>query len=147
MQTLRTTLACVFLSAAAQAAPAAQPDTTLVERFGLQAFVTSLLDDSTVPRWRSPAAVWNCSGPVDVRVDGRPLRVGAEAPSRAFEMRWSMNGCRPFGRGGPSFDGGATGTVFYDEGGMSLVMNVGSLKQAQRPLAGVVFTPPRDADE
>jgi hypothetical protein len=147
MQILRATLVGLLVSAAAADAAPPRGDAMLIERYGVQAFVTSLLDDSPVPRWRAPAAVWNCSGPVDVRIDGRPLRAGAEVPPRAFEIRWAMNGCRPLGRGGPAFDGKADGIVFYDEGGMSLAMHVDGLKVAQRPLAGTVFSPLRDAED
>lgn len=119
-------------SAAAQAAgDPPPPEQPLALRFALNAFLVPALDGDAdaPPRFVDPRPVAHCGSATDVRVDGRPLVVGAAMPPKAFVIAWRADGCRPFGIAGPSYSGDVRMTVFHDEHGISAVVEPAALSE------------------
>jgi hypothetical protein len=131
--TARRPWAMSLLLLAAAAAPLAHAADAepLALRFALNAFLVPALDDDAdaLPRWVDPRPVARCGPATDVRVDGRPLVVGAAVPATAFVIAWRADDCRPFGAAGPAYSGDVRLTVFHDEQGMSAVVEPAGLSE------------------
>ena len=116
------------LSPGAAAAPDASPHAS---RFLLNALLVPALDADAVPfRWVDPRPALGCGPDSAVRVDGAPLVAGALVPERPFELEWQSDGCRPFGRGGPRFDGRVQLTVVRENWGFSAAVEPSDLRVA-----------------
>ena len=109
----------------ADAAPVASDST----RFILNALLVPALDDDALPlRFADPRPIAQCGPHTGVRVNGKPLVAGALVPDKPFELEWLMNGCRPFGRSGPRFDGAVRLTVFREDWGFSAMSEPAGLR-------------------
>ena len=96
---------------------AAAPD---MSRFLLNALLVPSLDaEAEALRWVDPHAALRCGPDSAVRVNGAPLVAGAPVPDAPFELEWRSDGCRPFGPGGPRFDGWVQLTVVRENWGFS----------------------------
>jgi len=116
------------LPADAAAAPDVSPHAT---RFLLNALLVPALDPEAMPlRWVDPRPALACGPDSAVRVDGAPLFAGALVPDAPFELEWQSDGCRPFGRGGPRFDGRVQLTVVRDNWGFSATVEPSDLRVA-----------------
>jgi hypothetical protein len=117
----------VLLPAAA-AAPGVSP---YPSRFLLNALLLPALDPDAMPfRWVDPRPVLGCGPDSEVRVNGAPLVAGALVPETPFELAWQSDGCRPFGRGGPRFDGRVQLTVVRESWGFSAEVEPSDLRVA-----------------
>lgn len=102
---------------------AAPPATFDPSRFILNALLVPALDSDAMPlRWVDPRPALGCGPNTTVRVNRQPLVPGALVPDRPFELEWQTNGCRPFGAGGPRFDGRVQLTVFREDWGFSAMV-------------------------
>jgi hypothetical protein len=92
-------------------------------RFILNALLVPALDSDAMPlRWVDPRPALACGPNTTVRVNRKPLVHGELVPDRPFELEWQTNGCRPFGAGGPRFDGRVQLTVFREDWGFSAMV-------------------------
>jgi hypothetical protein len=66
-------------------------------RFALNAFLSTLLDDSEPPAWSLAALEYFCGPETLVEVDGRPVVPGDRIPDAPFTLRWTMDACWPLG--------------------------------------------------
>lgn len=116
------------LSPGAAAAPYGSP---YASRFLLNALLAPALDFEAMPlRWVDPRPALGCGPDSAVRVDGALLVAGAQVPDAPFELEWQSDGCRPFGRGGPRFDGHVQLTVFRENWGFSAAVEPSDLRVA-----------------
>jgi len=100
-------------------------------RFLLNALLVPALDFEARPlRWVDPRQALGCGPDSAVRVDGAPLVAGALVPDAPFELEWQSDGCHPFGRGGPRFDGHVQLTVVRDNWGFSAAVEPSDLRVA-----------------
>lgn len=111
---------------------AAAPDVSpYASRLLLNALLLPALDlDARPLRWVDPRPALGCGPDSAVRVDRRPLIVGAMVPDAPFELEWQSDGCRPFGRDGPRFDGRVQFTVFREDWGFSAAVGPSDLRVA-----------------
>jgi hypothetical protein len=111
---------------------AAAPDPSLyASRFLLNALLVPALDAEAMPlRWVDPRPALGCGPDSAVRVDGAPLVAGAPVPDAPFDLEWLSDGCRPFGRGGPRFDGRVQLTVVRENWGFSASVEPSDLRVA-----------------
>jgi hypothetical protein len=115
-------------SPGAAAAPEVSP---YVSRFLLNALLMPALDFQAMPlRWVDPRPALGCGPDSAVRVNGAPLVVGALVPDAPFELEWQSDGCRPFGGGGPRFDGRVQLTVVKENWGFSAAVEPSDLRVA-----------------
>jgi hypothetical protein len=115
-------------SPGAAAAPDVSPHAS---RFLLNALLVPALDAEAMPlRWVDPRPALGCGPDSAVWVDGAPLVAGALVPDAPFELEWRSDGCRPFGRGGPRFDGRAQLTVVRENWGFSAAVEPSDLRVA-----------------
>ena len=118
--------------AVARPAPAALAEHTerlLLTRFVLHGLLLPLIDDSArPPTWNDPAMHLSCADPSSVTADGAAVSAGAPLPGRAFTLRWHLDGCLPFGSGGPQLDGTAEFDVFVDDAGLSAIVRYEDLQ-------------------
>jgi hemoglobin-like flavoprotein len=138
-------------------AAAAPPAGTDHSRFILNALLVPALDSDALPlRWVDPRAASLCGPNTTVRVNGEPLSAGALVPNAPFELEWHANGCRPFGKAGPRFDGWVKLTVFREDWGFSAMVEPSGLRitSAENVIAmikpGAASLPPQgqgDADD
>jgi hypothetical protein len=99
-------------------ASATRPSTAAPVRFILNALLVPALDVDALPlRWVDPRGAALCGPNTTVQVNGEPLAVGALVPYAPFELEWHANGCRPFGKAGPRFDGRVTLIVYREDWG------------------------------
>ena len=116
----------------ARVAPAALSEHTerlLLTRFVLHGLLLPLIDDSArPPTWNDPATHLSCADPSSVTADGAAVSAGAPLPGRAFTLRWHLEGCLPFGSGGPQLDGTAGLDVFVDDEGVSAIVRYEDLE-------------------
>ena len=111
--------------------PAAPDVSPNASRFLLNALLVPALDADAMPlRWVDPRPALGCGPDSAVRVDGAPLVPGALVPDRPFELEWLSDGCRPFGLGGPRFDGHAQLTVVRENWGFSAAVAPSDLRVA-----------------
>ena len=97
--------------------------------FMLNAFLVPALDADAVPlRWVDPRPALGCEEKTAVLVNGVRLKPGALVPDAPFDIEWLAQGCRPFGAGGPRFDGGVTLTVFREDWGFSAMVKPFNLR-------------------
>ena len=116
------------LSPGAAAAPKVSP---YASRFLLNALLAPALDFDAKPlRWVDPRPALGCGPDSAVRVDGAPLIAGALVPDAPFELDWQSDGCHPFGRGGPRFDGRVQLTVVRENWGFSAAVEPSNLRVA-----------------
>jgi hypothetical protein len=95
----------------------------------LNAFLVPALDADAMPlRWVDPRPAMGCGQQTAVWVNGERLKPGDLVPDAPFEMEWLAQGCRPFGAGGPRFDGGVTLTVFREDWGFSAMVKPFNLR-------------------
>jgi len=100
-------------------------------RFLLNALLLPALDpDATPPRWVDPRPALGCGPDSEVRVNGAPLVPGARVPDAPFELEWKSDGCHPFGRGGPRFDGHVQLTVARENWGYSAMIAPSDMRVA-----------------
>ncbi|HET7763629.1 MAG TPA: hypothetical protein VFK92_00905 [Burkholderiales bacterium] len=100
--------------------------------FMLNAFLVPALDPDEVPlRWVDPRPALGCEPRTAVLVNGVRLKPGALVPAAPFDVEWLAQGCRPFGAGGPRFDGGLTLTVFREDWGFSALVRPFNLRAVQ----------------
>lgn len=100
-------------------------------RFLLNALLVPALDVDAMPlRWVDPRSALGCGPGSAVRVDGAPLVAGALVPDAPFELEWLSDGCRPFGRAGPRFDGRVQLTVVRENWGFSASVEPSDLRVA-----------------
>jgi hypothetical protein len=118
--------------AASSPGAAAAPDVSPhASRFLLNALLVPALDADAMPlRWVDPRPALGCGPDSAVRVDGAPLVAGALVPDAPFELEWQSDGCRPFGRGGPRFDGRVQLTVVRENWGFSAAIEPADLRVA-----------------
>jgi hypothetical protein len=121
-------------------------------RFILNALLVPALDIDTLPlRWVDPRPASLCGPHTTVRVNGEPLVAGALVPNSPFDLQWHANGCRPFGKTGPRFDGWVKLTVFREDWGFSAIVEPSGLRvtSAGNAIAiiqlGAVSLPPQGA--
>ncbi|HKA45743.1 MAG TPA: hypothetical protein VKF40_27385 [Burkholderiales bacterium] len=108
---------------------AAAPAATDSSRFILNAFLVPALDIDVQPlRWVDPQSASLCGPNTTVRVNGEPLLAGALVPNAPFELEWQADECRPFGAGGPRFDGAVKLTVFREDWGFSAIVEPSGLR-------------------
>jgi hypothetical protein len=97
--------------------------------FILNAFLVPALDPDALPlRWVDPRPALGCEARTAVLVNGVRLEPGALVPDAPFDIEWLAQGCRPFGAGGPRFDGGLTLTVFREDWGFSAMVRPFNLR-------------------
>ena len=111
---------------------ASAPDVSpYASRFLLNALLVPALDTEAMPlRWIDPRPALGCGPDSAVRVDGAPLVAGAPVPDAPFELEWQSDGCRPFGRVGPRFDGRVQLTVVRENWGFSASVEPSDLRVA-----------------
>jgi hypothetical protein len=98
-------------------------------RFLLNALLLPALDIDAVPlRWVNPRSRSDCGPATEVLVNHRPLVAGALVPDTPFELAWRADGCRPFGVGGPRYDGQVRLTVYREDWGLSAMVEPSSLR-------------------
>jgi len=108
---------------------AASPAAFDASRFVLNALLVPALDGDDMPlRWKDPLPAMRCGPDTTVRVNGKPLVVGAAVPVTPFELEWQTNECRPFGMSGPRFDGRVKLTVFREDWGFSAMVEPADLR-------------------
>ena len=79
-----------------------------IRRYAINAFLVPLLDEEGTPaRWQDPSLTVPCQPGTQVYVNGRPIEPGSEVTEQALSVIWTMEGCLPFGAGGPELTGGA----------------------------------------
>jgi len=130
----------------AEAPPAPTPMTaeqqslaSHVERYALNALLVPLIDHEASPmRWADPSLAMRCDSGTHVKVDGRPLRPGTPIASRAFVVAWTLQGCLPFGSGGPELTGRAELRVSRQMDGLAATVTLTDL-QVQRQEHRVVL--------
>ena len=134
---LAAALGVIFILNAAKARPdrppvaAARPSGFDPSRFILNALLVPALDSEALPfRWADPRPPLGCGSNAVVRVNRKPLRVGALVPDAPFELDWRTDGCRPFGASGPRFDGRVKLTVFREDWGFSAMVEPHDLRVA-----------------
>ena len=99
--------------------------------FLLNALLLPALDpEAAPPRWIDPRAALGCGPDSEVRVNGARIVPGARVPDAPFELEWQSDGCRPFGRGGPRFDGHVQLTVVRENWGYSAMVEPSDLRVA-----------------
>jgi hypothetical protein len=97
---------------------ATPPSTAAPARFILNALLVPALDIDALPlRWVDPRGAALCGPNTNVQVNGETLAVGALVPTAPFSLEWNANGCRPFGKAGPRFDGRVTLIVYREDRG------------------------------
>ncbi len=64
-----------------------------LQRHVLNLILLPLMDDGREPRWREPGEAFECLGPLQVRVDGRPLVAGERVPADAYVLEWNGDRC------------------------------------------------------
>lgn len=112
----------------------------VIERHALNALLVPLIDHEASPmRWADPSLSMGCDGGTEVRVDGRPLRPGAPIAGRAFVVAWTLQGCLPFGSGGPELTGRAELRVSRQMDGFAAMVSLTDL-QVQRQEHRVVMS-------
>jgi hypothetical protein len=95
----------------------------------LNALLVPLLDAQAVPlRWVDSRSGMRCGPNTTIAVNGKPLVAGALVPNRPFELQWHADGCRPFGRYGPRFEGHVKLTVFREDWGFSAMVEPDQLR-------------------
>lgn len=100
--------------------------------FMLNAFLVPALDPDALPlRWVDPRPALHCEANTAVLVNGVRLKPGDLVPDVPFDIEWLAQGCRPFGAGGPRFDGGVTLTVFREDWGFSAMVRPFNLRATQ----------------
>jgi hypothetical protein len=98
--------------------PAPAPAPMAPAHLILNALLVPALDIDALPlRWVDPRGAALCGPNTMVQVNGEPLPVGALVPYAPFELEWHANGCRPFGKAGPRFDGRVTLIVYREDWG------------------------------
>ena len=108
---------------------ATPPAGTDPSRFMLNALLVPALDIDALPlRWVDPRAASLCGPNTTVRINGAPLSAGALVPNAPFELEWHANGCRPFGKAGPRFDGSVKLAVFREDWGFSAMVEPSGLR-------------------
>jgi hypothetical protein len=111
-----------------------------IERHALNALLVPLIDHEASPmRWADPSLVMACGGSTQVWVDGRPLQPGTSIASRAFVVAWTLQGCLPFGSGGPQLTGRAELRVSRQMDGFAAMVSLTDL-QVQRQEQRVVIS-------
>jgi hypothetical protein len=88
---------------------------TVLGRHAVNALVLPLLDDAEPPRLTTVALPLMCADQEDVRINGRPIVEGAEAPAGSFVVDWQFAGTCPFGIDGPRLSGAAEVVVLRDD--------------------------------
>jgi hypothetical protein len=111
-----------------------------MRRFALNALLVPVLDTDDPPRWQDPSLAMACGAGTRVLVDGLPLEPRAAAASSAFTLQWSMDGCLPFGLGGPEMSGRADLVVFRNDDGLSAIVQMTDLQVQHRGQAIVMNT-------
>ncbi len=92
-------------------------------RLLLNALLAPALDADAQPlRFVDPRPAMACGAGAALRVDGRRLEPGALVPVRPFELHWRLDDCRPFGNGGPRFDGEVRLWVFREDHGFGAIV-------------------------
>lgn len=86
-------LGCRLPQAAVRQQPAPQARVAWLQWHVLNFVLLPLLDDGEPARWIDPRLAFDCQGPLDLRVDGRPLEVGATVPAAPFELEWRGERC------------------------------------------------------
>lgn len=97
--------------AARTAAPpqqASQARLAWLQRHVLNLVLLPLLDDAEPARWIDPRQAFDCLGPLEVRVDGRPLEDGTVVPSAPFVLEWRGQQCALAWGGALPLSGGIT---------------------------------------
>jgi len=108
---------------------AAAPTAMDSSRFILNALLVPALDIDVMPlRWVDPRPASLCGPNTTLRINGEPLLAGALVPNTPFELEWQADGCRPFGAGGPRFDGAVKLTVFREDWGFSAMVQPSDLR-------------------
>ncbi len=89
-------------------------------RFLLNALLAPAIDTDAVPlRWVDPRQAMGCGPHTTAQVNGMAITPGATVPDAPFELEWHSDGCRPFGRFGPRFEGRVKFTVYREDWGFS----------------------------
>jgi hypothetical protein len=87
--------------------------------FALNALLIPLLDDAVPPRWLDPFTTTSTSLAIDcigatVTVDGKPIVPNTPVPSKAFTLRWRLNGCALLNSAVATLTGDVELLVFHD---------------------------------
>ena len=92
-------------------------------RLLLNALLAPALDADAQPlRFVDPRPSMGCGIGSALRVDGRRLEAATPVPLRPFELHWQLDDCKPFGRGGPRFDGAVRLRVFREDHGFGAIV-------------------------
>jgi hypothetical protein len=110
------------------------------QRFALNALVVPMLDADDPLHWQDPSLAMACGAGTRMLVDGLPLEPRAAAANSAFTLEWSMDGCLPFGLGGPEMSGRADLVVFRNDDGLSAIVQMTDLQVKHRGQAIVMNT-------
>jgi hypothetical protein len=110
-----------------------------IERFALNALLVPLIDHEAWPmRWADPSLAMSCNTGSHVHIDGRPLQPGTPIVDRTFFVTWTLQGCLPFGLGGPELTGRARLRVSRQPDGLAAMVWLTDL-QVQRQGHSVVM--------
>jgi hypothetical protein len=81
-------------------------------------------------RWTDVAVQHFCGPATRIEVDGQPMQPGAPVPTKAFTVRWHLDGCWPFDVSTLELTGDVELLVFREDNGLSAIVNAQGLQIA-----------------